>query len=570
MLGSRPCRSPAADLKTVLIIGGYGGFGSRLSRRLARAGFRVLVGGRSLESATRFCAVHDSCEPVGIDRRGDVLAVLQDKCPDIVVDAAGPFQRSDHRVIEACIDQRIPYVDLADARDFVAAVGRYDDQARAAAIPVISGASSIPALSQAVVRELSAGLDRVSAIEIAISASSRATAGPSVAQAILDGVGQPVRRWGGKRWQSAIGWQSLHRHPFELPSGKSLGTRVVALVDVPDLELLPQRRPDLSSVSFCAGTESTLANGVLWLAGWLVRWGWLRSLSGLARVLMPAQRLTALWGGNRSGMTVSLFGTSAQRRMERRWTLIAEHGDGPEIPVLAAELLVGRIACGRVKAGARDAGRELTLTDFQPLFAELAIEHGWSEIAQVMPLYARVMGRGFDRLSPALREIHGVLRDNGANGRAVVERGTNPVARLVAWIMSFPPAGQHDVHVHFAEAGGVERWTRDFGETRFSSILSASGGRLVERFGPLRFSFSLVEKGGGLAMDIINWSLGPIPLPKFLAPRSAAREWEEDGLFHFDVPIDLPLVGQVVRYRGWIDPDAPGVGYAKLAARKRA
>lgn len=36
--------------------------------------------------------------------------------------------------------------------------------------------------------------------------------------------------------------------------------------------------------------------------------------------------------------------------------------------------------------------------------------------------------------------------------------------------------------------------------------------------------------------------------------RSRQRaEWEEDGSFHFDVPIALPLIGLVVHYRGWLE-----------------
>jgi hypothetical protein len=34
-----------------------------------------------------------------------------------------------------------------------------------------------------------------------------------------------------------------------------------------------------------------------------------------------------------------------------------------------------------------------------------------------------------------------------------------------------------------------------------------------------------------------------------------AMESEEDGRFRFDVRIGLPLIGQLVRYRGWLtDP----------------
>ena len=78
---------------------------------------------------------------------------------------------------------------------------------------------------------------------------------------------------------------------------------------------------------------------------------------------------------------------------------------------------------------------------------------------------------------------------------------------------------------------------------------------MVEAFGPLRFEFELLARSTGeLQMNLTGWAQGPIPLPAFLAPGSHAREWEEDGRFHFDVPIALPLVGTVVHYRGWLRP----------------
>ena len=134
----------------------------------------------------------------------------------------------------------------------------------------------------------------------------------------------------------------------------------------------------------------------------------------------------------------------------------------------------------------------------------------------------------------------------------MVRRGTGPAARIIAGIMRFPPAGVHPLHVSFSEADGVERWTRDFGGYRFSSELSERGGDLVERFGPLRFTFNLVPFGNGLRMVMKHWSVLRIPLPLALAPRSDAQEWEADGRFHFDVPIALPLVGLVVHYTGWL------------------
>ena len=116
--------------------------------------------------------------------------------------------------------------------------------------------------------------------------------------------------------------------------------------------------------------------------------------------------------------------------------------------------------------------------------------------------------------------------------------------------MRFPPEGDHDLHVSFEERDGIERWTRDFGGHVFSSRLSQSGAHLVERFGPMRFYFDLPADASGLTMVMRKWTVFSVPLPLALAPKSTAREWAEGEDFRFDVPIDLPLIGRIVHYRG--------------------
>lgn len=254
-------------------------------------------------------------------------------------------------------------------------------------------------------------------------------------------------------------------------------------------------------------------------------------------------------------MVVRVFGVAAGRRVERRWTLIAEQGDGPEIPTLAAAILAERILAGAGRSGAIDAGDALTPADFAPSLARLAVRQETREIALPDPLYRRVMAGDFDRLSPVLRTMHSVLRDGGASGHATVVRGRGAVARLVAAVVGFPPSGEHALHVAFSERDGEETWTRDFGGRRFRSRLSQRAGELVERFGPLRFRFALAEEAGTLRMIMRGWSCLGMPLPLALAPRSEATEREDEhGRFSFDVPIGLPLAGLVVHYRGWLTP----------------
>src|SRR6185295_9147782 len=112
-----------------------------------------------------------------------------------------------------------------------------------------------------------------------------------------------------------------------------------------------------------AGTDSPLHNLGLAAAARLVRRGLIRNLPAWAGWVESARRLTAGRGSERSAMAVRLFGTAAGRRLERRWTLIADKGDGPEIPTLAVPILAGRVLAGEIAPGARDAGNLLDLAD---------------------------------------------------------------------------------------------------------------------------------------------------------------------------------------------------------------
>lgn len=551
MLAAEPRAGGTHPVSRILVLGGYGGFGARISRRLAEAGHEVIVAGRSATKARDFCAAVAGTIPLAFDRK-DIGPILSEQQPAIVVDASGPFQAMGYQVPEACIAAGVHYCDIADGRDFVCGIGTLDAAARAAGVAVIAGGSSVPALSGAVVRALAGGIDRVHAVEMAISASNRATAGPAVAAAILGQVGQPLHLFRAGRWVERFGWQEMRRQGFSVPGSAPIRGRLVGLADVPDLALLPGRLPGTPGCSFRAGTELDIQNLALWLGSWAVRWGWVAGLGRLAKWPGRLQRMTGKWGTDRSAMIVRLFGVRGGERVERRWTLIADEGIGPEIPALSVPLLVARILAGKEVAGARDAGLSLDLTDYAPVFGGLPITTSIEDRPAPAALYERLMGPAFHTLPPTLQTMHRPWRDTSAEGEADVTGSDNAVARAIAGIIGFPAPGHHVLRVDFAARGGAERWTRAFGDRLFTSELSASKGQLVERFGSLRFRFSLPADDTGLSMRMRGWSAFGVRLPMVLGPRTTAREWEEGGRFHFDVSIALPLVGPIVRYRGWL------------------
>ena len=148
-------------MTTVLIIGGYGEFGGRLANLLSDvSGLKMIIAGRSLAKAAKFCDVFEGVSevtPLEL-QRDDVEIHLRSSRLDIVIDASGPFQNygdDPYRVVRACISNGVNYLDLADGAEFVNGVSRFDDEARQAGIFVLSGASTFPVLSGAVLSEVS-------------------------------------------------------------------------------------------------------------------------------------------------------------------------------------------------------------------------------------------------------------------------------------------------------------------------------------------------------------------------------------------------------------------------------
>lgn len=329
----------------VVVLGATGVFGSRIATRLAHdARFELLLAGRhkaSLEALR--AAIGDARVRVhALDTASaDFPAALAALEPHLVIHAAGPFQGQDYRVAEACIDAGSDYIDLADGRDFVCGFSRLNERARCAGRLLVSGASSVPALSSAAVDALLPRFGRLDAIEHAINPGNRTPRGDATVASILGYCGRPIRIWREGRWDTVHGWMDSRRQWFPF------GHRRVGVCDVPDLELFHARYPQARSVVFRAGLELPLLQWATWGMGVLVRLGLIRDLARHA----PALRRMSEWfvrlGTDVGGMVVELRGTDEQGRpLHLCWWLDADAGDGPQVPVTPAIVFARRWADG--------------------------------------------------------------------------------------------------------------------------------------------------------------------------------------------------------------------------------
>ena len=353
-----------------LVLGGYGNFGARICRALATdPGIELLVAGRDAQRAEAFAAsVGGNARGVRIDAQAPGFAgTLRELGAELVVHTAGPFQRQDYRVPEAVAAAGAHYIDLADGRRFVCDFpAALDGAFRAAGRTAVSGASTVPALSSAVVDHLSAGWQGVRSIDICIAPAQGAPRGVATLAGVLAYCGEPIRVWQAGRWVEMPGWADPVKVEFA-----RMKPRRGALCDIPDLELFPARHAGVQSVMFRAALEVGLTQRAFAFLALLRRIGLLPSPQKLAPLLHAAGGVFDAFGSALGGMVVRVEGTDAQGRPARRaWHIAADDNHGPEIPCMAAILLARHIARGEpLPAGAQACAGLLALDEFAPEFA---------------------------------------------------------------------------------------------------------------------------------------------------------------------------------------------------------
>lgn len=550
----------------VLLLGGYGVFGGRLAELLAdRADIELVISGRSLPRATAFCAGwrgKAAVRPLQLDR-ADIVGALAAERPDLVVDASGPFQAygsEPYAVVKACIAAAVDYLDFADAADFVFGVSQFDAEARAAGVFVLSGVSSFPVLTAAVLREMAKMMDIVS-VEGGIAPSPYAGIGLNVMRAVVGYAGAPVRLWRNGAPAHGVGLAESRRYTIAVPGRLPLRNLRFSLVDVPDLQVIPPEHEALRDIWMGAGPVPEILHRILNLLAKARATFSLPSLEPLSGLFYRVLNLMK-FGEHRGGMFVRAIGLRDETPVEQSWHLLAEGDDGPYIPSMAIEAIIRKLLSGeRPEPGSRPATKALQLSDYDALFAGRTIYTGFREApAQSDFLYPRLMGESFDRLPAAVQALHGSGQPRRWRGRATVTRGQSVMAKAICRIIGFPKAGEGiPVTVAFTPTREGETWTRTFGDTSFSSFQYEGTGRndrlLLERFGAITVALALVVEEDRLHLVSRGWSLLGIPLPRWWMPKGMTFETGRDGRFHFHVEITLPFVGPIVAYKGDLEPD---------------
>lgn len=349
----------------VLILGGYGTFGSRIARRLAASdGIHVSVGGRSASQAKDFAA---SLTPNAVGMQVDINDItqlrskLRENNIDTVIHTAGPFQQANYDVARCIIESNCNYIDLADARDYICNFHNLNDIAIRHNVVAVTGASSVPGISSALVDHIKPSFASIEAIDMGISPGNQTPRGVATVAAILSYAGKPITVTRNNAQAVITGWSDTSPMTYPPP----IGRRYISNCDIADLELFPSYY-NCPTVTFKAGLELPILQYATVAMAKLVSVGVISNLATYARPLKELSEYFKYFGSTAGAMHVRVRGVDANgNRMVHRVYLCAasrnnttlantsEAVAGPEIPCTPAVILAQMLATGKtLRAGA--------------------------------------------------------------------------------------------------------------------------------------------------------------------------------------------------------------------------
>lgn len=170
------------------------------------------------------------------------------------------------------------------------------------------------------------------------------------------------------------------------------------------------------------------------------------------------------------------------------------------------------------------------------------------------PIYRQILGAASADLGPELAELHYGSGERRFRGYCTIEPARSLLTKSLCFLGGLPVrAAQGEFTFELAQTASSERWTRYFPGGTMRTVLTIRDGRLVERLGITTLTYALSHEQGRLSMHLLDIALLGIRLPRRWLPTITATEHGDKGRFFFDVGASWGMLGQLVRYSGWLD-----------------
>jgi saccharopine dehydrogenase-like NADP-dependent oxidoreductase len=323
------------DLPKVVVYGGDGFFGHFVVEDLLKYSSAQIIVASRHPKARSFHPFETRVRKFesDADHYASVLSTIDGA--KVVVSCIGPYQGQSLNLLRACIQKQIPYVDIADDRDYVVRCHELCSEVEKAGIPAFVGCSVVPGLSSLLTKYCQEEVPSIEKTRIAISPGTKHPRGPGSFMCLLSAVGNDFAIPTNTGHRTICGWSERELVAFPPPMGKRW---VYSVVDIADYFLQPIYF-GVKSVEFKIGSELDFLNRILSALRGFKRGFALKNTDWLVPISQALIYVASSFGTSEGGVMVEVSGQS--RRMSL-CVLAAKQGEviPAVLPSLATQMLL--------------------------------------------------------------------------------------------------------------------------------------------------------------------------------------------------------------------------------------
>ena len=282
------------SLPKVVVYGGDGFFGRLVVKDLLENSRAEIIIVSRHPRAIEFPSFETRIRRVESDMKEYAAVLSTIEGTTVVVNCVGPFQGQSLNILQACMEKRIAYVDVADDCDFVVRCHELSAKIKAAGIAAFVGCSVVPGMSSLLTKYCQLEIPRIRRTKICISPGTKHPRGQGSFLCLLATIGNEFTVPNGAGEKAIRGWTGRERVDFPPPIG---GRWVYSVVDIADYFVQPTYF-GVEDVEFKIGSELDILN---------------RSLSCLreSKRVLGLKNIDWLFPASRALVfAASLFGTS--------------------------------------------------------------------------------------------------------------------------------------------------------------------------------------------------------------------------------------------------------------------
>ncbi|MEB3357628.1 MAG: saccharopine dehydrogenase NADP-binding domain-containing protein [Synechococcales bacterium] len=363
----------------ILILGGRGRIGTQVARdllenspnRVTVTGYQKTPSSNLIEPLTAHGA--NVLQLDLADREALTAAIAQ---ADLVIHCAGPFLYRDGRVLQECIAQGVPYLDVSDSVEFTRTALAHHEAAQRAGVTAIINSGVFPGISNSMVRQCVEQFDQPEEIFLGYVVGGSGGAGVTVMRTTFLGLQRPFKAWIDGQWQEKLPYSD--RQPVQFPS--PFGQVGVYWYEVPETYTLVKSFP-VKTVVTKFGSVPDFYNYLTWIvARWFPKF-WLQrpqNIEFLAQVSHRMTRVSDRFSGIGIGIEVNVKGYHNGQLRHYGASLL--HDDTAIAAGIGTGTLAQMMLDGTVhQPGVHPVEQILSTPLFEQAMASrnIHIQHGW-------------------------------------------------------------------------------------------------------------------------------------------------------------------------------------------------